>query len=145
MFLSFLLALQADLQTMKQNLERKYNDAKMLKSSIDMRHNSISKMLKKYFSEEEHEDFCHFIRESPRQHIMAQELDDKIQLGEEQLQALTDSLRKTDLTQSWYGHCFNISACEKHCSFPVPKSDVTTVGKEMWGAFFFCEITLDTP
>ena len=91
---------QADLQTMKQNLERKYNDAKMLKSSIDRRHNSISKMLKKYLKEEEHEDFCHFIRESPRQHIMAQELDDKIQLGEEQLQALTDSLRKADSNES---------------------------------------------
>ena len=72
----------------------------MLKSSIDRRHNSISKMLKKYLKEEEHEDFCHFIRESPRQHIMAQELDDKIQLGEEQLQALTDSLRKADSNES---------------------------------------------
>ncbi|XP_022086847.1 protein Shroom2-like [Acanthaster planci] len=82
-----------DLQKMHEDLMGKYEDAKGLKKSIDARHVQISSMLQDHLSPEEYEDFCHFVPMRSRQRITAQELDDRIALGEEQLQALRESLK----------------------------------------------------
>lgn len=78
---------------MHKDLTNKYEDAKGLKVSIDERHVQISSMLQDHLSTEEYEDFCHFVPMRSRLRIMAQELDDRITLGEEQLQALRDSMK----------------------------------------------------
>ncbi|XP_071787096.1 uncharacterized protein [Asterias amurensis] len=84
---------KADLEKMHKDLTNKYEDAKGLKVSIDERHVQISSMLQDHLSTEEYEDFCHFVPMRSRLRIMAQELDDRITLGEEQLQALKDSMK----------------------------------------------------
>ncbi len=84
---------KADLEKMHKDLTSKYEDAKGLKVSIDERHVQISSMLQDHLSTEEYEDFCHFVPMRSRLRIMAQELDDRITLGEEQLQALKDSMK----------------------------------------------------
>ena len=87
-------SVQADLQKMHKDLTSKYEDAKGLKVSIDARHTQISSMLQDHLSAEEYEDFIHFVPMRSRLRIMAQELDDRITLGEEQLEALRDSMKE---------------------------------------------------
>lgn len=70
----------------------------MLKESITGRHSTISSMLLNKISNDQHDNFTYYIQMLPRHLIMGQELDDKVKLGEEQLEALGESLKQMSLS-----------------------------------------------
>ncbi|KAJ8028127.1 Protein Shroom3 [Holothuria leucospilota] len=83
-----------NLEKMRSNYASQYEDAKNLKQSISQRHEDISSRLKQNLSSGDHEDFTYYIDVRCRLLIEAQDIDDKIQLGNEQIQALKASLEE---------------------------------------------------
>ncbi|KAL5012852.1 hypothetical protein ScPMuIL_011403 [Solemya velum] len=73
-------------------LREQHEEAQSLKSDIDKRKDQVSNFLLKCFTELEMEDYTYFVKMKSKLTIQTQELDDKIKLGEEQLQALRRSI-----------------------------------------------------
>ena len=96
--LSIPQCLQANLEKLKETIHGQYQDAKLLKEGITRRHQSISTMLLNKISNDQHDDFCHYIQMLPRHLIMAQELEDKLKLGDEQLEALRESIKQMNVS-----------------------------------------------
>ncbi|XP_011668090.2 protein Shroom3 isoform X2 [Strongylocentrotus purpuratus] len=89
---------KVNLEKLKVTVNSKYQDAKMLKESITGRHSTISSMLLNKISNDQHDNFTYYIQMLPRHLIMGQELEDKVKLGEEQLEALGESLKQMSLS-----------------------------------------------
>ncbi|XP_071847310.1 uncharacterized protein [Apostichopus japonicus] len=112
-----------NLEKMKSNYASRYEDAKKLKESISQRHEDISSRLTEPLSPGEHEDFTYFVAVRCRLLIEAQDIEDKIQLGNEQIQALKTSLEdqtsknnEAEESKDVNGNCNN----EGHNSKPFP-------------------------
>lgn len=63
-----------------------------MKSNIDQRSGGVSTMLYNYLSQEEYTDYDHFINMKSKLLVDSREIAEKIQLGEEQLAALKETL-----------------------------------------------------
>ncbi|XP_012585690.1 PREDICTED: protein Shroom2 [Condylura cristata] len=74
-------------------LIQQHEDAKELKQNLDRRERVVFDTLASYLSEDSLADYEHFVKMKSALIIEQRELDDKIRLGEEQLQCLLDSLR----------------------------------------------------
>ena len=68
------------------------DEAKRLKESIDRRSSVVSKFLHSYLSESDYADYDHFVKMKAKLIMDSREIGDKIKLGEEQIQALKDSI-----------------------------------------------------
>ena len=68
------------------------DEAKRLKESIDRRSSIVSQFLQNYLSESDYADYEHFVKMKAKLIMDSREISDKIKLGEEQLQALKDSI-----------------------------------------------------
>lgn len=73
-------------------LIQQHQDAKELKENLDRRERVVCDILAGYLGEERLADYEHFVKMRSALIIEQRELDDKIQLGEEQLKCLLDSL-----------------------------------------------------
>ena len=73
---------------MKEQLE----EAKHLKEGIDRRSKQITLFLAKYLTVEELADYDHFVKMKAKLIMDSREIEEKIKLGEEQLNALKDAL-----------------------------------------------------
>ncbi|CAH1777229.1 unnamed protein product [Owenia fusiformis] len=71
-----------------EELSKKMEDAKMLKEGIDRRSRQVSKYLVNYLNELEFADYEHFVKMKSKLRIDQQEIEDKIQMGQEQLTEL---------------------------------------------------------
>ena len=80
------------MESKRDRLSDKLNDAKDLKEGIDRRSQQVATYLQKYLTPEEFSDYEHFVKMKSKLTIDQQELDDKIKLGEEQLEALQKSM-----------------------------------------------------
>ncbi|XP_024082847.1 uncharacterized protein LOC106663408 isoform X2 [Cimex lectularius] len=80
------------LEEKRDKLLCQLNEAKQLKSNIDQRSCSVSSMLYNYLTGEEYTDYDHFINMKSKLLVDAREIAEKIQLGEEQLAALKETL-----------------------------------------------------
>ncbi|XP_022161586.1 uncharacterized protein LOC111027502 isoform X1 [Myzus persicae] len=93
-----LLDLDADhsekkaLEEKKCKLTCQLEEAKELKENIDRRGDFVSTILCRYLTADEYSDYDHFIAMKAKLLIDAREIADKIQLGEEQLRALKETL-----------------------------------------------------
>ncbi|KAL5234743.1 hypothetical protein ACI65C_002153 [Semiaphis heraclei] len=93
-----LLDLDADhsekkaLEEKKCKLTGQLEEAKELKENIDRRGDFVSTILCRYLTADEYSDYDHFIAMKAKLLIDAREIADKIQLGEEQLRALKETL-----------------------------------------------------
>lgn len=83
---------QKTLEGKRDKLQAQLEEAKELKRNIDRRSDSVSAMLYKYLTAEEYADYDHFINMKAKLLIDSREIADKIQLGEEQLAALRETL-----------------------------------------------------
>lgn len=70
-------------------MKEQHEDACRLKESIDKRSKQVSVFLHKYFSDEEYAKYENFIKMKTKFLIDIREIDEKINLGEEQLAALS--------------------------------------------------------
>ena len=88
----FFFYYQKTLETKREKLLEQLNEAKQLKSNIDKRSESVSTMLYNYLTSEEYTDYEHFINMKSKLLVDSREIAEKIQLGEEQLAALKETL-----------------------------------------------------
>ena len=68
------------------------NEAKRLKESIDRRSSAVSQFLRKYLGDDDYADYDHFVKMKSKLIMDSKEINDKVKLGEEQMQALKDSM-----------------------------------------------------
>ena len=86
---------QTSLMIKRDEVSEKHGDAKLLKEGIDRRSVQVSGYLKKYLTSEEYDNYEYFIKMKSKLTMAQQEIEDKIKLGEEQLQALQNSMAAT--------------------------------------------------
>ncbi|KAL1456141.1 hypothetical protein WDU94_000891 [Cyamophila willieti] len=83
------------LEEKRDKLAAQLEEAKELKEMIDKRSTNVATLLRKYLSSEDFADYNHFIGMKAKLLVDAREISDKIQLGEEQLAALQETLQDT--------------------------------------------------
>ena len=76
----------------RERLQVKHTEAKQLKEDIDKRSDTVSGFLRQSLSAEELNDYAYFIKMKSKLTIELQELEDKITLGQEQIQELRKSI-----------------------------------------------------
>ncbi|XP_076811602.1 protein Shroom2-like [Clavelina lepadiformis] len=76
----------------KLNLTEQNKEANQLKENINRRQQTVCKILAGYLSKEQFADFRHFINMKTELIAEVRELDDKVRLGKEQMNALKESL-----------------------------------------------------
>ncbi|XP_078070442.1 protein Shroom3 isoform X2 [Mustelus asterias] len=84
-------------------LTSQHEDAKELKENLDRRARVVLDILENYLTEEQFQDYQHFVRMKAALLLEQRELDDKIKLGEEQLKCLLESL-PTDFVSQRTAH-----------------------------------------
>lgn len=89
---SLFVNFQKILESKRDKLLDQLEEAKILKSNIDKRSQSVSAILAKYLNDEEFADYQHFINMKAKLIIDAREIQDKVKLGEEQLAALREAI-----------------------------------------------------
>ncbi|KAG8134304.1 hypothetical protein E2320_007423 [Naja naja] len=94
---SLLLSLSGRLARVSLNEKRKmlasqHEDARELKDNLDRRERVVLDILCSYLSEEQLQDYQHFVKMKSGLLIEQRELEDKIKLGQEQLKCLLESL-----------------------------------------------------
>lgn len=82
------------LEGKRDKLSEQLEEAKRLKENIDRRAIQVSKVLNQYLNEDEYADYDHFIKMKAKLIMDTREIDDKIKLGEEQQQALRETICK---------------------------------------------------
>ncbi|NXL44566.1 SHRM3 protein, partial [Podilymbus podiceps] len=88
---------RSSLNEKRKLLAGQHEDARELKENLDRRERVVLEILGNYFSEEQLQDYQHFVKMKSALLIEQRELDDKIKLGQEQLKCLMESL-PTDFT-----------------------------------------------
>lgn len=73
-------------------LIRQHEDAKELKENLDRRERVVYDILASYLQEDSLADYEHFVKMKSALIIEQRKLEDKVKLGEEQLNCLMDSL-----------------------------------------------------
>ncbi|XP_069749281.1 protein Shroom4-like isoform X2 [Narcine bancroftii] len=76
----------------KKQLTAQLEEAKELKEHVDRRERVVHDILVKHLSEDELQDYTHFVKMKSALIIEQRELEDNIKLGEEQLKCLRESL-----------------------------------------------------
>lgn len=80
------------METKRDRLLEQLEEAKHLKEDIDRRGANLSKILHKSLTADEFGDYDYFINTKAKLIVDSREIADKIKLGEEQLNALKDTL-----------------------------------------------------
>ncbi|XP_027554303.1 protein Shroom3 isoform X1 [Neopelma chrysocephalum] len=88
---------RSSLNEKRKLLAGQHEDARELKENLDRRERVVLDILGNYLSEEQLQDYQHFVKMKSALLIEQRELDDKIKLGQEQLKCLMESL-PTDFT-----------------------------------------------
>ncbi|KAM6072354.1 protein Shroom3 isoform 5-T5 [Theristicus caerulescens] len=88
---------KSSLNEKRKLLAGQHEDARELKENLDRRERVVLEILGNYLSEEQLQDYQHFVKMKSALLIEQRELDDKIKLGQEQLKCLMESL-PTDFT-----------------------------------------------
>ncbi|XP_063775729.1 protein Shroom3 isoform X2 [Pseudophryne corroboree] len=76
----------------KKQLCSQHEDARELKENLDRREKLVTDILVNYLTREQFQDYQHFVKMKSALLIEQRELDDKIKLGQEQLNCLLESL-----------------------------------------------------
>ncbi|XP_066174401.1 protein Shroom3 [Sylvia atricapilla] len=83
---------RSSLNEKRKLLTGQHEDARELKENLDRRERVVLDILGNYLSEEQLQDYQHFVKMKSALLIEQRELDDKIKLGQEQLKCLMESL-----------------------------------------------------
>ncbi|XP_033110381.1 protein Shroom2-like isoform X2 [Anneissia japonica] len=90
---------KTSLQQLLTKLNRQYGDAKTLKDSVEKKSKTVSGFLKTNLNSEQYQDYEYFIETKSHLTWMSREFNDKIKLGEEQLQALRGSMLRSEKSE----------------------------------------------
>lgn len=83
---------QSSLNEKRKVLAGQHEDARELKENLDRRERLVLDILANYLSEEQLQDYQHFVKMKSTLLIEQRKLDDKIKLGQEQVKCLLESL-----------------------------------------------------
>uniref|UniRef100_A0A8C4VQ45 Shroom family member 3 n=1 Tax=Gopherus evgoodei TaxID=1825980 RepID=A0A8C4VQ45_9SAUR len=83
---------RSSLTEKRKLLAGQHEDARELKENLDRRERVVLDILGNYLSEDQLQEYQHFVKMKSALLIEQRELDDKIKLGQEQLKCLTESL-----------------------------------------------------
>ncbi|XP_059014839.1 protein Shroom3 isoform X2 [Mustela lutreola] len=83
---------RSSLSEKKKVLAGQHEDARELKENLDRRERVVLDILANYLSEEQLQDYQHFVKMKSTLLIEQRKLDDKIKLGQEQVKCLLESL-----------------------------------------------------
>ncbi|KAF6372489.1 shroom family member 3 [Rhinolophus ferrumequinum] len=83
---------RSSLKEKKKVLAGQHEDARELKENLDRRERLVLDILANYLSEEQLQDYQHFVKMKSTLLIEQRKLDDKIKLGQEQVKCLLESL-----------------------------------------------------
>ncbi|KAJ1061393.1 hypothetical protein K5549_018630, partial [Capra hircus] len=83
---------RSSLNEKRKVLSAQHEDARELKENVDRRERVVLDILANYLSEEQLQDYQHFVKMKSTLLIEQRELDDKIKLGQEQVKCLLESL-----------------------------------------------------
>ncbi|XP_037685964.1 protein Shroom3 isoform X3 [Choloepus didactylus] len=83
---------RSSLNEKKKILAGQHEDARELKENLDRRERVVLDILANYLSEEQLQDYQHFVKMKSTLLIEQRKLDDKIKLGQEQVKCLLESL-----------------------------------------------------
>lgn len=86
---TYLFYMQKALEEKRQKLREQHEDAKRLKENIDRRSNQVSTFLHKYLTDDEYADYDRFMKLKTKLIMDIRELEEKINIGREQLAALS--------------------------------------------------------
>lgn len=90
--LKLVLPQQSSLNEKRKVLAGQHEDARELKENLDRRERVVLDILANYLSEEQLQDYQHFVKMKSTLLIEQRKLDDKIKLGQEQVKCLLESL-----------------------------------------------------
>lgn len=107
-----------------ERLQTKHAEAKQLKEDIDRRSTTVSSFLRQSLSPEELNDYAYFVRMKSKLTIDLQELEDKITLGQEQIQELRKSIPERPLPkqESAADSVSSASPRGSPCASPAPSA-----------------------
>ena len=80
--------LQVNLIERREKAQQKHDEAKSLKDGIDRRSRLVTTILRKYFSNEQYDDYEHFIRMKSTLLMDEKDIEEKISLIEKQINVL---------------------------------------------------------
>ncbi|XP_069869082.1 protein Shroom3 isoform X3 [Dipodomys merriami] len=83
---------RSSLNEKRKVLAGQHEDARELKENLDRRERAVLAILANYLSEEQLQDYQHFVKMKSTLLIEQRKLDDKIKLGQEQVKCLLESL-----------------------------------------------------
>lgn len=83
---------KSSLKEKRKVLAGQHEDARELKENLDRRERVVLDILANYLSEEQLQDYQHFVKMKSTLLIEQRKLDDKIKLGQEQVKCLLESL-----------------------------------------------------
>lgn len=96
-------------------------DARELKENLDRRQRVVHAILAGYLTNQQLQDYRHFVSTKPSLLIRQRQLDDLIRQGEEQLTRLAESLpQEVAEAHGWSRGFPFLSSSPSHCSSPVP-------------------------
>ncbi|CAF3030220.1 unnamed protein product [Rotaria sp. Silwood2] len=81
--------IKASLIERREKAQQKHDEAKSLKDGIDRRSRLVTNMLRKYFSNEQYDDYEHFIRMKSTLLMDAKDIEENILIIEKQIEILT--------------------------------------------------------
>ncbi len=82
------------LEGRRAKLSEQLDEAKRLKESLDRRSAVVSTFLRGYLDAEQFADYDHFVKMKAKLIMDSREVQDKIALGEEQVRALRETMRR---------------------------------------------------
>jgi len=82
---------QANLLEQREKIQQKHDEAKSLKDGIDRRSRLVTNILRKYLSDEQFDDYEHFIRMKSTLLMDAKDIEEKIQYLQKQIQIILHS------------------------------------------------------
>lgn len=96
-------------------------DARELKENLDRRQRVVHAILTGYLTNQQLQDYRHFVSTKPSLLIRQRQLDDLIRQEEEQLTRLAESLpQEVAEAHGWSRGFPFLSSSPSHCSSPVP-------------------------
>ncbi|CAM4916125.1 unnamed protein product [Rotaria socialis] len=90
---------KASLIERREKAQQKHDEAKSLKDGIDRRSRTVTNILRKYFSNEQYDDYEHFIRMKSTLSLDAKDLEENISTTEKQIEIL-NHISLSDLSTS---------------------------------------------
>ncbi len=82
------MSFQASLIERREKAQQKHDEAKSLKDGIDRRSRLVTNILRKYFSDEQYDDYEHFIRMKSTLLMDAKDIEENLFIVEKQIQIL---------------------------------------------------------